>query len=302
MQASKKKKLIIANSFLLIFLLVGFVFAWFASNYNNNVNSNDVTVIADNSLELSLDNVNWSSSLNLSKGTDWFSSVAFTDITGSGDGRFLRPELTQFNDHAEVSSWATDPVPRKDYVKFTLYMRSYDPLNIYLGNGSEVSPSVGMDKLVGNDAANLSPFSNESFKFSRDLVTGAVRVSAVQNNARLFTWIPRPEILFPSTASDYSNYSSIITNASSGESYAHQYYNYTTKSLETLSSGLVTGTITKESEQRLAVLMKSDTTGYYEGSVDIYIWLEGCDKEARRAFVGGNFKVNLSLISEDIVA
>lgn len=302
MQTSKKKKLIVANSFLLLFLLAGFVFAWFASNYNNNVDSNDVTVIADNSLELSLDQENWSSSLNLSKDTDWFSSVTFTDITGSGDGRFLRPELTQFSDHAEVSSWAADPIPCKDYVKFTLYMRSYDPLHIYLGKDSQVSPSVGMDKLVGNDAANLSPFSSDSFKFSRDLVTGAVRVSAVQNNTRLFTWIPRPEILFPSTASDYSNYSSIITTAASGESYMHQYYDYTSKSLDSLDSGLVTGTLTEENEQILTTLIKSETSGYYEGSVDIYIWLEGCDKEARRAFVGGNFKVNLNLISEDIAS
>ena len=43
----------------------------------------------------------------------------------------------------------------------------------------------------------------------------------------------------------------------------------------------------------------TDEFGYYTDSVDFYIWLEGCDNEARRAFVGGKFKVYLNIVSED---
>ena len=68
MQTSKKKKLIVANSFLLLFLTVGCVFAWFATNYSNEIDSNQVEVVAGNALELSLTGNDWKSNIDLAKG------------------------------------------------------------------------------------------------------------------------------------------------------------------------------------------------------------------------------------------
>lgn len=301
MQSAKKKKLIIANSFLLLFLIAGSVFAWFAVNYNNHVSSNDVTVVADNALQLSIDNTNWSSNINLSN-EDWFSNVKFTDITGSGNGKFLRPTLEQQVDYASVDDSGTWKVPavNLDYVKFTLYMRSKDKLNVYLGADSSVEPVAGTN-LKGAGTINKSPFSTAEEPFSRDLVVGAVRVSACDTgtNNRLFTWIPRPDI-YVDAATSAVTYNSIYTNVTNGPSYNHQYYASTTlHNLNQLDS-VVTKKITDTTKQSIASLAKKDDKAtYYEGSVDFYIWLEGCDNEARRAFVDGQFKVNLNISAVD---
>lgn len=304
MQSAKKKKLIIANSFLLLFLIAGSVFAWFAVNYNNHVSSNDVTVVADNALELSIDNTNWSSNINLSN-EKWFSNVKFTDITGSGNGKFLRPTLEQQVNYASVDDLGTWKVPavNLDYVKFTLYMRSKDPLTVSLGKDSRAATPDDSALLETSDnvPSNPSSFSTRPNCFSKDIVVGAVRVSACESgtNDNIFTWIPRPEIFVSdSTATGKVTYDAISTNASSTESsYKHKYYDYTSKELTTDSS-VLTGTITDSNSKNLKVLVKNRDTGYYEGKVDFYVWLEGCDNEARRAFVGGNFKLYLNIVSE----
>lgn len=301
MQTLKKKKLIIANSVLMLLLIVGFVYAWFAVNYNNEIDSNNVTVTAEGALELSLDNSNWSPNLNLADSTE-YTSVKFTDITGSGDGNFLRPTLDQSTGFAVVNpsgTW-TPPGKNSDYVRFTLYMRSTEELKVSLGNNSSVRPSVGMDYLKGSSAKNLSSFSTTDFKFSKDIVVGALRVSAIDTSSttsnHLFTWIPRPEIYFSSNANDYSD-STISIDNTTDDSRTHQYYDNTTHSLTTYDANLLTGDITDN--QYLCTLTKGSGE-YYTAQIDFCIWLEGCDNEARRAFVGGKFNVNLNLVSEEI--
>ena len=53
MQSIKKNKLIVANSILLVLLVVGFAFAWFAVNYSNIVEGDQVEIVADSALEIS---------------------------------------------------------------------------------------------------------------------------------------------------------------------------------------------------------------------------------------------------------
>lgn len=301
MQSSRKKKLIIANSFLMLLLICGFVYAWFAVNYNNNIESNNIKVTADKSLELSIDDSDqWKSSLNLSTDTSWFNDVKFTDITGLGDGKFTRPTLEQFPNYADVfqsGSW-TDPINQVDYVKFTLHMRSLDPLTVSLGENSSVYPVAGMSHLI-QDVVNKSPLSSTAAPFSKDIVAGAVRISAINNSGRLFTWIPRPDINVAST-NKAVELSDITINNISGTSFIHNYYDYSTHTIATAaSSTVITGDITSSNTRQLIKLQKSSTSDYYEGAVDVCIWLEGTDNEARRAFVDGEFVVDLSLTSVD---
>lgn len=318
MRKFKKNKLILANSILMLLLIVGCVYAWFAFNSTNTLDSNNVTIVSDNTLELSLDNNTWKNSINLSSDTTWFSDVKFTDITGSGNGTFLRPALNQYPDHAEVvtgSEWTT-PTPgsdgeQGDYAEFTLYMRSLEPLEVYLGEGSGVQPSAGSN-LTGENAINQSSYSTSSFRFSRDIGVGAVRVSAKEttNGAdHLFTWIPRPDIYFTKLSSEAAEYSAetILTNVSDGDSYTHTYYDSEEASTTTSwddsflgGTAKLTGDITNATEIPLCQLNKNESTNYYEGSVTFYIWLEGCDNEARRAFVGGKFNVNLNIVAREM--
>ncbi len=308
MQTGKKKKLIIANSILLLFLMIGFVFAWFASNYSNEVDSNQIEVMADNSLQLSLtgNENDWKSNVNLTTdnySSDWFNTIKFTDITGSGDGNFLRPALMQGDNMAYVNpaeEWST-PIKNEidgDYVSFTLYMRSKDPLKVKLGDGSYVKPAD--ESLKGSGVINPSGGTG-AYKYSKDIVVGALRVSVKKPDNSFFTWIPRPDIYVNPDETGQITFNNINLNQVSGPSFTHNYYPARQESPVQLDPDqTVTGNITEKNEQILVTLNgQKDSNGYYTNQVDINIWLEGTDNEARRAFVGGKFNVYLNIISED---
>lgn len=328
MQSKRVKKLIIANSLLLTFLVVGFAYAWFASNYGSTVDGDEVEVIADSALEISFDGTTWKNYLNLTdsnSGINW-TELEFKDITGSGNGTFLRPALTQYDTNAEVDAdgvW-TDPEVNKDYIKFDLYMRSSDQLNVYLGDGSTVKPLS--DNLTGpyNTTQEADQYHKSSYgNFSKDLVAGAVRISAVDStNSQLFTWIPRPNIYLAAGPSEAITTYDIITNAAEdgifNEGYSpYEHWYYATANADDpvqYSGNLITGDIIKDdndpsrdtfADNKDKLLLASLTTpkgnGYYQEKVTVYIWLEGCDNEARRAFVGGKFRVTFGLTAEDYI-
>lgn len=318
MQSKRIKKLIIANVVLLAFLAAGFTYAWFASTYGNIVEADQVQVIADSALEISFDDQNWSSYLNLNAAGSPvdFNNLKFTDITGSGDGNFLKPTLNQFGGYAEVATGASDPawtVPtaNTDYIKFPLYIRSTDRVNVYLGEGASVSPQAStLLNLQSNDTANnKSAYGN----FSRDLVAGAVRVSVVDNAAtpsRQFTWIPCPEIYLNAGSNEAISSYQIFTDIASiadpritngVNPFKHYYYadNKATAMIQ-LTDNLITGKITNDNRKLLVSLTdKSESETYYKDMVTVYIWLEGCDNEARRAFVDGKFNVSLNISAVD---
>ena len=182
-----------------------------------------------------------------------------------------------------------------DYVKFTLYMSSKDPIVVKLGDGSYVKPID--EYLRGSSVKNPSNGTGTAM-YSKDIVVGAVRVGVNNDAGHMFTWIPRPDI-HVNTIGDIAS-ENILLNQTSGDSFTHKYYN-SSKTLTTLSSAkTLKGDITSSNAQVLATLSgTTDDYGYYKDSVDFYIWLEGCDNEARRAFVGGKFKVYLNIVSED---
>ena len=321
MRTQSKKKLIVTNSLLLAFLIFGSVFAWFASNFKNYVAANEVQVVADGDLQLSVvggsSNSVWSNSLTLSN-YEWFKRTSFTDITGSGDGNFARPTLQLNADYASVVPDGTWTTPKRtntldndqtsttkyDYVRFTLYMRSKTRMSVKLGPGSYVKPASmnsSLNELLGPTAPNISPLG----QFSKDLVAGAVRVSAIKSdNSHFFTWIPRPEINANAVKAKVTE---VSVAEDSGSSYTHSYYSsedgtvntdFSIKDLSTAST--VTGDITDEKSQSLSLVTLSeekDGNGFHTGKVDFCIWLEGCDNEARRAFVDGRFKVYLNLVA-----
>lgn len=308
MQSIKKNKLIVANSILLVLLVVGFAFAWFAVNYSNIVEGDQVEIVADSALEISFTGADgsWKNYLNLNDSNSGvnFDTLEFRDITGSGDGTFWKPALNQGSGFASVIStdeWLP-PTANKEYIKFDLYMRSADPLTVSLGDGASVTPLNS--PLLGANAGNKSSYGN----FSKDLVAGAVRVSATHgSNGRIFTWIPRPNIYLAAGPEAGITSYDIITNAAADEKfskgispYEHWYYPSKGSVMAQLTTNVITGDITTENQQRLVNLTKKNAaTGYYQDKITVYVWLEGCDNEARRAFVGGNFKLSFALSSAD---
>lgn len=308
MQSIKKNKLIVANSILLVLLVFGFAFAWFAVNYSNTVDCDQVEIVADSALEISFTGADgsWKNYLNLNDSNSGvnFDTLEFRDITGSGDGTFWKPALNQGSGFASVNStddWLT-PTANKEYIKFDLYMRSADPLTVSLGDGASVTPLNS--PLLGANAGNKSSYGD----FSKDLVAGAVRVSATHDtNGRIFTWIPRPNIYLAAGPEEEITSYDIITDAAAAGTfsvgispYEHWYYPSKGSVMAQLTTNVITGDITTENQQRLVNLTTKDAaTGYYQDKITVYVWLEGCDNEARRAFVGGNFKLSFALSSAD---
>lgn len=331
MKLSRNKKLIITNAVLLILLAAGVTYAWFASTYGNMVDADQVQVVADSELQISFNGTDWSSYLNLnSTGSPVnLNTLRFTDITGSGDslttasadniadGDFLKPALNQLDGYAEVASGSGSSVPigNTDYIKFNLFLRSTDPLVVKLGTGSAVTPQSQtlLNLADGDKANNISSLGN----FSRDLVAGAVRVSVVKsagntNASRLFTWIPCPNIYLDADPSGkVADYSKLYTNIVSSDDtriinrvnpFEHWYYNSAQATTMTqLTTNLVTGTITDQTQQQIVSFANAskNNDGYYQDMVTVYIWLEGCDNEARRAFVDGKFNVSLVISAQD---
>lgn len=319
MRFKKYKKLIISNLLLLVLLVAGFTYAWFASTYGNIVDADQVQVIADSALEISFNGTDWSSYLNLNSiGSPVdLNNLKFTDITGSGNGSFYKPSLNQLSGYAEVSTSDTWSVPEAntDYIAFDLYMRSTDMVNVYLGEGASVSPQA--EKLLNLDDNDTINNKSAYGNFSRDLVAGAVRVSATHTTnegsgseaiEHLFTWIPCPKIYFPYGPSEnIVSYSGIRIDAASSETfndispYQHWYNaNPNDATMTKYVGSLVTDTISGENQQKLVSLTtKAGSDTFYQDKVRIYIWLEGCDNEARRAFVDGKFNVSLTLSAQD---
>lgn len=315
MQSKKTKKLIVANSILLTFLVIGFVYSWFASNYGNQVDGDRVEIITDSALEISLNGTDWSSYLDLanSPGHIDMANLKFKDISGSGAGSFIRPALNQMNGYAEVntdssSEWST-PTANTDYIKFDLYMRSYDPLDVYLGNGSSVTPVTDYAHLLNISSTDAVLYNKSSYgSFSKDLVAGAVRVSAVKETSHLFTWIPCPNIFLNASPTQAITTYDISIDKTTGSSFTHTYLDsdITTKAnTEVNLNAALTATGTLDGlpdTTHLATLNSTKVGDFYQDMVTVYIWLEGCDNEARRAFVGGKFNVKLSLSATDIVS
>ena len=311
MHTKSKKKLIVANSLLLAFLIFGSVFAWFASNFKNYVASNEIEVVSDDNLQLSVDNATWRNSISLSN-YEWFKRTTFTDITGSGAGTFARPTLELKTNYADIQAggeW-TEPkatntsdnsatgITKYDYVRFTLYMKSKTKYSVKLGENSYVRPAAdysSLNELLGASAPNKSSYGN----FSKDIVAGAVRVSGISSAGNhLFTWIPRPEINANCSTGQIDASEIVVNAAADSESYIHTYYIANAAASSTLEAGkTVAGDINDSNEQSLVTLLDDNSDGIYTGKVDFCIWLEGCDNEARRAFVDGKFKVYLNIVA-----
>ena len=331
---SKNRYLIAVNLFLIAVLAVVAVYAWFASNAVNRVDTYDVQVHADNTLELSFDGKsNWSETLNLAdlKSTDSSTSVLdsmkFIAVTGDGNNFYI-PELEQKENYAAVktdsSNWAT-AVKNRDYLKFTVYMRSKDPINVYLSSDSYARPSSSVVK--GEDCGNPSSYATGENTFSKDCIVGALRVAGFDDkNNKKFVWITNPEYHLNNTvgSSDYSMDTTTAGNTytngngTAGSEFQwnipdeHKYYEY---------DG-TTGTLTKEtnviknlSESGYETVMQAptqtttlmatlngskDADGYFHSQAEFVVWIEGCDTEARRALIDGKF--NLSLIFDSFSA
>lgn len=333
MQVKKKRNLIFANVFLLLVLVAGATYAWFAINTTANVTVNEVEVKGPGELEMKLhedtNERSWTTNLTLTE-TD-FDKLKMVDVSGKGNGTFYRPNAVDgkgepgsgakwLNVSADQDPNGTATSDHKganvDYMQINLDFRAKsdnnpDSIKLILKAGSKISTVAPTAKLDGADAENKSTFGN----FSKDYVVGGIRVSAMPNSTTItgepiFVWIPEPNVQLNVTGTgDSKTYSINKTESVTGQD-THTYVSSidndnTTKKYTTDDNytGAISGQITSGeggTEREIVRLQKNPTSGYYEGSATFYVWLEGCDTEARRALVGGKFRLQLLLDTEEV--
>lgn len=332
----KKKKISISaiTLFFLIVISIGGTLAWFINYGTNQIEGTEVTVSAGNVMELSLDGVNYSSTLLM----DDFAAkqLNMQDVTGDGV-TFLRPVLGETQVAADGkdlseskhiitvaqpdlnSTWLTAKSTAEcdeqgtnyadaDYISFTIYFRASTQMEVYLTSTSFVEPK--------NENGNYSPYAAKENEFSRDWIAAASRIAFVDNNKTVrMLWAPLSDRkLFYDVTGERKGYK--ITQIAEhtpkvGEFYYYyldeteqayqqcnyRFFNQVSNTANNAVGYTNTPIYTKiqsstaaksQNERPVAELTLNSETGFYEGSVTVNIWIEGCDNEARRALAGGN--------------
>lgn len=314
----KAKFIIIINLFLIFTLMIVSVYSWFASQVNNTVDAYDIQVESDNALELSFDKVTWNGTLNLadlenSAGESVLSTMKLVEVTSDGT-TFRIPQLTQKTNYALVNTGGTwtNATANKDYLEFTVHMRSKDKLNVYLSSDSNASPVSTV--LTGVNCGNPSTYATGDKAFSKDCVVGALRVAFTNNAGANQVWITNPEFHLNNKvgSNEYSmdtnagatTYSNGNTTNAEGQNFywnnpkVHYFYSgnnctYNSSAIYALPD-TVSSTPSVNTTLIASLSGTADDNGYYSDSVTFKVWIEGCDTEARRALVDGKF--NLSLV------
>lgn len=311
------KRIIIAavNLFLISTLIVVSVYSWFTSNHSLDVTLSGITVTSGSDIELSLDGVSWGCSLDLAElraadGSKVFDSLKFSEITGDGE-TFTIPALTEQSGYAEVDTAASWPIAEKnkDYLEFTVYMRSIEKFDVYLGVMSYAKPQASV--LTGTGCENVSPCSDSTNMFSKDLIAGAVRVAFDNAADKRCIWIPKPQYHLNNKvgSSDYS----VDISAAEGyylngtgavgddfawnDPYKHYYYSGTALSEY---PNTLTSLVRNATDTTKLVSLDTKSGGYYTSSVTFRVWIEGCDTEARRALMDGKFDISFIFETSDI--
>ena len=189
------------------------------------------------------------------------------------------------------------------------------------GNGaSDVGASSAAALKTSSSASSTYGFNPSTYgTFSKDAIVGAVRIAFVPytmdsthvtasnilgktddylSNAASFVWVPRPD-LHANTNDTTSGWT--LANATYPASYTtadakHQYYGIFENSKTTVdyaTANTVTPTSLQSGSKQFTSITGAVKIGsYYYTKVNVRIWIEGTDNEARRAFSGGRFAVN----------
>lgn len=243
--------------------------------------------------------------------------LSMEEITS--DGRyFYKPKITQDSNGAFVDTTSKEPWINAEnayinnftadsslsYLSVDVYMRSKGSHKITLSSSTSVTPQY-KDKLTGNveDIANKSDMG----AFSKNCIVGAVRVSTVVDNQCNNLWIPAPNIIYNETKSGNIITRTVRTDLKKAQSkfgtFDHKYWQVDHSTSQRIGTDTTTAenVITNDkcdyslgANKALLTLSKdeSDESKFFTGMVTLNLWIDGEDKEARQAFVGGKFSAD----------
>ncbi len=320
---NKKLWIIIASVTLAVLLAAVGVFAWYMNLSTDVINTSTLQVQTAEFLEIRVGETGeYSNAVDLS-----YENLSMIDLTGDGN-TLIRPALVQQYDSAvgvsvaepwldESAVWDSNPTAGESYIRETLYIRSNKHMAVYLGSGSAVTPNA--QTLTGLSASDTANNKSLYGSFSRDCIAGAARVSFVSTGSdpqTIFVWEPNSQYQLSYVANAQQNESNWQMNVTSGTPQTPHYY-YTAAKVRTnledaniaVIGDAILASITAANppvgdalDAHIIDLAYNSETGFYEGAVTVCIWIEGCDREARRALAGGVIDVTLCLYGFETVS
>ncbi|MBE6540161.1 MAG: hypothetical protein E7674_05440 [Ruminococcaceae bacterium] len=323
---AKIKRLIPVLSTVLLCALISVSFAWFIFDETATVrNQSDMQITAGDRLEISLDGKNWGHTLE----PEFEKTPLLPDITGDGKV-FYYPMVLDANDKTVDSpaSFYTIDMSKKHEVDMymitlKLYFRSASDMVVYLSDTSYVNP-----KDTNITAENKSMFG----QISADFIAGAVRVAFLEqitetdengnetvSEVLKNIWVPNEKIQL-----SYNKGSAYINTEGTLETFENSVYPYGYMSIQgedenakvTASpytwKDYAEGKVTIGTEKLAKSSSGSDPAGANcaapllnftgdSGKIEekvliVRIWVEGTDREADKALVGGSMNYAFNFI------
>ena len=256
-----------------------------------------------------------------------FSRPTITDLQNNSTISVPTSDISKWN--TKISG-ADTKGQSADYKIKKIYFRSKKAMNVYLGDGSQVlgAAEVNNKKLVSSksdEVGNKSTVkgvkndSGSDVSVSKDCIVGASRFAFLDSDKTSVQclWIPRPNIFYETypnggdiaktihggTSSDLSTTFDIKSTQAYPDPTVHYYYTTDESSVKQTSSKAIAGstylstTSDGKDKSKLVELTKASVDDtYYKGSINVVIWVEGCDAEARQAFAGGKFGATLRFV------
>jgi len=317
---SKKIKWLTAILYIVILcLLATGTLAWFIFDKTATIENNgDMQIVAGSRLDISLDDgATWGSNYDVT-----ISQTSYPDITGDGKN-FICPMFLDADDNVFANDPNTfrvidDENENLYYISLRIKFRTAADTEVYLSNESYVKP-----KNMQVSDINKSIYGN----ISRDGIAGAVRVSfseetedknGVPIEELRNIWIPNDkyelyyqseEAKFKETGTREAGYGYQYLNDGKIESYTfsdEDYYsrNVTVGGAEALASPTQSDGSTARVNQAQKLLDFSSNAsesvmGIREKTLIVRIWIEGTDREADKALVGGEMSYKLHFICID---
>ncbi len=321
-------RLVIIVNIVLLCAFATATFSWFIFDKNASVHSDgNMSIMSGSGLEICYDG-NWDNYHNITT-----KMMTYPDITGDGVDFYCPIVLDTHDETLDDPSTFTyiNETEEQDkyYITVNLKFRTSDAVEVYLSNESAViGPNI-------NTPTDQLPDGNKSLSgdHSRDGIAGAVRVAFVENadlakpSAKI--WIPNDKYKLSETESgtSFSTDSAtreVFTTVDSviGEekTVKTEYpYGYQLKSEDKMKSfywsdldycnGKITvgNNLAKVADENSTAMINDavpilDFTDNADGrvqekSLSIRIWVEGTDREADKALIGGSLQYKFKFVS-----
>ena len=269
-------------------------YAWFYSGTTTSTTL-ETKVNAVNTIEVSLDN---GDTWNSSSGIHIYSNIVFNNET-TGDG--INMYTASLKDGSGNPISFKTAIANEDYLEFTILFKTTLPTKIFLEKSSKISPTCGIENIIGEEV----PRKSSDGDFSRDFISGAVRVAFIENdysqgkyskqNYTKLVWAPNKNYELRETDDKYQ----AITNSTSTQNYNYlkpvTKYTSVEASVDNLVDEINASYDLKNSGGDKYLLEIGQNEPVYK-ALTIRVWVEGNDRETVSPLLGGMFDIKLSFV------